>query len=196
MVSKGVNQSKAYVGVHAASGIISFLVARGILLVPIQNEKTRRQFNTPNISSEPLTFGLGQEVLIQFSNFFLRVGINSALKAMKLDLPPIVPSVLSDIAVYPLVAKRVRAIIAGSGLITQVEKPSWTKWLTSVATYVLYGIVEEALYNVIFEKVSDSDLLPIDTTSSVYNERLVQGLCLGLSKVALSPLEIIYKVCQ
>ncbi|KAG2373336.1 hypothetical protein C9374_012202 [Naegleria lovaniensis] len=203
VIIESASQSKAYIGVHAASGILSFLVAKGILLVPMQNMKTREQFSAQLISDRhialppPWFLGLGEELCIQFSGFFLRVGLNSLSAKWNLQIPSVATSMLSDVITYPLVAKRVRSVVNGYGGCIGVQSAcpggdTWANWLISVGTFVLYGVVEESLSSVIFDNLL-SKYLPFDTASSLYAERLAQSLSLGLAKLVLTPLEALYK---
>ena len=169
----------------------------------MQNMKTREQFSAQLISDRhialppPWFMGLGEELCIQFSGFFLRVGLNSIANKLNLQIPSAATSMVSDVIMYPLVAKRVRNVVNGYGgcIGAQSACPggeTWANWLISVGTFCLYGVVEESLSGVIYDNLV-SKYLPFDTASSLYAERFAQSLSLGLAKVVMSPLEALYK---
>ena len=192
---ESAEQTKSYIGGHTTAGIASYVVSKGLLLVPVQNIKTRMQFGIPSymVDSKYWWTGLGTELGLQFLGFGVKVGLNSLLnKADIHSAPSALLDAVSNVVVFPLAKQRVTQVFEESHVHTTPDN-SWSNWLASVGGYVLHGLLEDYLQSVIYDKLVGSNLLPIDVDSSVHSERLVQGISLGCAKVILSPLELIYK---
>lgn len=61
---------------HSLAGIISFLVAKGILLAPVQNLKSISQTGLRTNRDNSIMRSTGREVLCNFVRFGARLGVN------------------------------------------------------------------------------------------------------------------------
>lgn len=61
---------------HSLAGIISFVVAKGILLAPVQNLKSISQTGLRTNRDNSIMRSTGREMLLNFVKFGVRLGVN------------------------------------------------------------------------------------------------------------------------
>ncbi|KAL9642011.1 hypothetical protein ABK040_004065 [Willaertia magna] len=196
VVINDVKQSKAYIGGHSFAGITSFILTKGVLLVPIQNLKTKQQILGKDLllNKNQLFNGLNLELIIQFLNFGTRVLTNSLCSKYLNIVSPTLSSVVGNVIVLPLVRKRLLNICELSDT-NNNHFYNWKQIIYKSLPYLLYGILEDGISTILYQQFSENDFLNnlFNLSTNIYNERLVQSFILGCVKALLCPLEVLYK---
>lgn len=165
---------------HILSGTTSFIIGKGLALVPFQNYKTHLQLEEKGPFKNPLSGSL-IEIPLHFVSLFARITTNTLTNKLIGCTFPSFSSLIASACSWPFARQRV---------LQRVGKKE-DDLLKGLIPYLAFGVTQDLLW---------SYLNPIclqipyqEVVDQVFLERAAQSALLAGIIIVLTPLEMLYK---
>jgi hypothetical protein len=176
---------------HSFAGIVSFLIAKGLFLAPIQNLKSISQTGLKTNRDNSIMRSTGREIFFNFARFGIRIGVNHVLKKF-FDLSGwflSVPSIMcASLITFGTRTSRHRNFF--TGVYHNRDMNNALVYSSMLAYDVGSELMAETLSDRYSDKITDKYLPGLEATTS---RRLCESFFLGLSMMILNPLEVLMK---
>jgi len=177
---------------HSLAGILSFLIAKGVVLAPIQNLKSISQTGLRTNRDNSIMRSTGREIFYNFGRFFTRLATNYvltnylSLSGWLVTVPSII---MASLVTFGIRSNRHRNFFSGTYHNRDMNTP--VMYSSMLAYDVGTELMGESLSNCYADTITEK-YLPIRLESTTAR-RLCESFFLGLSMMILNPLEVIMK---